>query len=1705
MANSAPQKLTKSAGPMLSWQYRTLLGQLDQVNLHSADDSCPCHQVGLQPAEYCIGKHLLSVSTLCSETSLMDPPHREMLASMSAEALEYHEQAKKIYCKGGTWPDLEVWSRECRKKIEPIYYSCDGGGHKKSPAPAPIPEDHASRPPLFWHLPPAPAPARMRAAPGTGTCDMISGRNLDLLGFFGVPVPDFSLAAEPEAAGRKIDEVLDRLKTGVAEIQDSDHFRSFLLTMAKFHDYSIGNTMLIMLQAPMATRVAGFTTWKNMGRFVKAGSKGIAILAPCVGKKTPEEKAELANDGEEKPKEEEREARPVYFRVVYVFDISQTEGKEVPEFDVPVLTGDANEELFSNILAVAKSQSLEVGFESRPEQDPGIKGVFWKKNIWVRPEESRAQQLKSLIHELSHYFTEDVYHIPRRDAETIAESTAFVVGAHFGFDSGLRSFPYVAIWSKDKKVLQDNLSAIRKVTGTILDALTAKVAVAVPAPAPRVPVGCTLVKRHDDGDLTVKCKNRVDVLTTDGRVFTEKTATPLKHEVCAGIKEASDTHVHFLTMPPDPVTGSHEWHRHWIDLYAKTLNYCGCSGHAPPAPPQPFGWTGGKHLLAGTIVQMIPPHKTYVEAFCGGAAVFWKKQPSQVEVLNDMDKDLIRFYRNIGGIEHCNTKALSRDFQGLKDRVGTLKPCEFIAAVQCSFGSKRQHPGVLPIKKCQTNAPQFHKNLDFYKDRLKAVNIMNVDWETALRKWDASDTFFFLDPPYHGTQREYVHKEDELARLARVLPSVKGKFLLTYDDDPDVRKAFARFHVLAIESRYTVGGTHKAMAGKQLMISNYPVKLPPAPAPAPADTAVKIAGQCTGTGCTLKVKAYDQTEQSVSSIAGLSEAIENVRARHEEKHRLTPRTFAFGSTGHKYEFQYKVKDAGELVASHDPFTFAANEKYPQELQPRLRARAAGKQQVVGMAANLDAEVLLADFQSLDRGAPIVGPDGVVESGNGRVMAITRAAKEFPQVYARYREALMARAAGIGIQEASIKKMAVPILVRERLSSVNRKDFVEEANASTTIESSSIEKARTDAEKITPESLFDLRIGETESIEDALRAPKNKPFVSGFLAKLPANEQAKLVDAGGQVNQDGIRRLVMAVFVSAFAGDAGLKLAERFFDSTDLNVRNVYNGIVAALADLARMEGMIRSGSREKEYSLSDDLARSVAVFSALRRSPGMTVPKYLAQHQLFERELSTFQEKMLTVIYDNSKSSKKIAFILKNYAGLVTRMPAPQQTSMMELSRPDKAMLFDQAVAAAEQEREINAPSMFAPAPAPVTKGGTMDEIKGAQFVCNGIGRIPPAPPQGKKPSEFSMANFRKGQTSFRPSESWRNFSEAERIYKLAEKAKAEGKDSGEPLSGKCSLNEISPIDQAIYMIGLYARHNPSHKTFGMTNEHLTEVYTGLARAIEELFGRTEAAAEYRAPAPAPKSAGVMAEFSVREVRVTRTGGEDLSNTQLVINGGVVAQSLSHSLNNKVYEDLFDLVKSRINAAPAPAPGFTSICDELYQVLKGVEISLLDDEHYQHFKPLLENVKRVLAKAKPFEGKRPPAPSVSGSWPAGLPLQAEAKSVAASYIKQHGHSSYSKGREGQIYDVDGSPHVLLEDNGDRGLFQAIGATVKGLSIPPTTIASFKDAKNVYSRQGYPGRLPGPPAPAQLDRCVADVKAKGGAANPYAVCHASLKH
>lgn len=407
-------------------------------------------------------------------------------------------------------------------------------------------------------------------------------------------------------------------------------------------------------------------------------------------------------------------------------------------------------------------------------------------------------------------------------------------------------------------------------------------------------------------------------------------------------------------------------------------------------------------------------------------------------------------------------------------------------------------------------------------------------------------------------------------------------------------------------------------------------------------------------------------------------------------------TFAIGPNGvTRYELRHDVVSLQKLIASHDHNSFEPNPKFPQELQPRLRDRTANRVQVENLAQNIDATALIEDFHALDRGSPIVGDDLIVESGNGRVMALKLAAERFKNVYESYRSELLDRLPALGLPRSAGTKLKTPVLVRVRLTQVDRREFVQEANSPSTLSTSAVETARSDAGKITLEMLQELDVAEDESIEDALRNRRNASFVNRFLGKLTQNEQASLVDSNGLLNQDGLRRVVAAIFVRAFPGDSGLALAEKVFETLDLGIRNVITGISRAVGPLASVEALTEDGRRDSELSIGPDLAAVVPVFVRIRQTSGATVSDYLDQEQLFGRELTPFQETLLIFLDANSRSGRKIGQALRNYAESVIALPPPEQTSFIDLAPPSKVELWTRAVEAEPERDPSLEPALF--------------------------------------------------------------------------------------------------------------------------------------------------------------------------------------------------------------------------------------------------------------------------------------------------------------------------------------------------------------------------------------------------------------------------
>ena len=302
------------------------------------------------------------------------------------------------------------------------------------------------------------------------------------------PRPVIPIVLTSEKPAEKLEEITDRLEQGITELFESERYREYLRVMSKFHNYSINNTLLIAMQKPDASLVAGFSPWKNnFGRNVMKGQKGIKIIAPSPYKVKQEMKKIdphtqqpiIGKDG--KPVTEEKEITIPAYKVVSVFDVSQTEGKELPDIAVDELTGDV-ERYRDFFAALEKTSPVPIGFEQIPGSSHGYYHLE-DKRIAIQEGMSELQTLKTAIHEIAHAKLHDIDlnapeneqqpRVDRRTREVEAESVAYTVCQHYGLDTSDYSFGYVAGWSSGRELseLKSSLETIRSAAAEIINSI----------------------------------------------------------------------------------------------------------------------------------------------------------------------------------------------------------------------------------------------------------------------------------------------------------------------------------------------------------------------------------------------------------------------------------------------------------------------------------------------------------------------------------------------------------------------------------------------------------------------------------------------------------------------------------------------------------------------------------------------------------------------------------------------------------------------------------------------------------------------------------------------------------------------------------------------------------------------------------------------------------------------------------------------------------------------------------------------------------------------------------------------------------------------------------------------------------------------------------------------------------------------------------
>ena len=298
-------------------------------------------------------------------------------------------------------------------------------------------------------------------------------------------IPTVQTATIPlPVQGKDMDSIMQSLESGVEELFTSNRYQEFLKTMAKFHNYSFNNTMLIAMQRPDATLVTSYKNWQSMGRQVMKGEKGITIIAPAPYKKMKEkevldenQRPIMGTDG--KPKTEKVEVTVPHFKAVTVFDIAQTSGEPIQTLEPELLTA-AVQDFDSFMQAIQKISPVPIRFD---EIDGNANGYYHNadKEIVIKKGLSESQTLKTAIHETAHAKLHDREIMEslgvekdRLTKEVEAESVAYCVCSSFGLDTADYSFPYIAGWSssREMKEMKASMDVIRKTAGEMIDQIT---------------------------------------------------------------------------------------------------------------------------------------------------------------------------------------------------------------------------------------------------------------------------------------------------------------------------------------------------------------------------------------------------------------------------------------------------------------------------------------------------------------------------------------------------------------------------------------------------------------------------------------------------------------------------------------------------------------------------------------------------------------------------------------------------------------------------------------------------------------------------------------------------------------------------------------------------------------------------------------------------------------------------------------------------------------------------------------------------------------------------------------------------------------------------------------------------------------------------------------------------------------------------------
>ena len=417
----------------------------------------------------------------------------------------------------------------------------------------------------------------------------------------------------------------------------------------------------------------------------------------------------------------------------------------------------------------------------------------------------------------------------------------------------------------------------------------------------------------------------------------------------------------------------------------------------------------------------------------------------------------------------------------------------------------------------------------------------------------------------------------------------------------------------------------------------------------------------------------------------------NIQAEGKESETATPNNT-------EVKTKFAVMNADDIQASHDT-SLNVNENFPQELQPRDRGKAATQEQIINIVNNLNPKKL-GDSYSTATGSPILGPDGYVEVGNGRTIALKTLYEQNHKNAETYRQWLRDNAEQFGLTAKQIDNVDNPVLVRVRTSDVeDRVRFVQDANARESASMSASEQAMVDADRITQDLLNKF----VPNDDGLINIAANKPFINQFMDQVVGKaEKGEFLDEKGYLNQAGIRKVKNALFAAAYDD---INILAEISESTSSNLKNVTGAMMEAAPRMVNIQDQMNKGILP-DLDISQDLVEAVKLYKTIKNSD-KSFDNYFQQQNMFgEDNYTPIQESLVRMFENNKRSRKALREILIDYTYRVEHAGRADMDSMFDVEQPTKENLLRQSVEATVGKTNTSQETLFGKEPKNINING---------------------------------------------------------------------------------------------------------------------------------------------------------------------------------------------------------------------------------------------------------------------------------------------------------------------------------------------------------------------------------------------------------------